>query len=173
MSLLAALYLLLCNPPSHAEISALRTTAQEYLTSDESAEAHLVAARAAGAVYGVRPELLLAIAWHESRYVPSTHTPESGGRESCGVMTPTPVARCQPEWLTVLGGYDHGAEHLAMWSAFYRGRAALLAYAGGGGLARACAHGPRMTPRGSDACVVAAEFLYRATIIERALTRAE
>lgn len=173
MTLLAALYLLLCNPPSHAEISALRTTAPEYLTSDANAEAHLVAARAAGAVYGVRPELLLAIAWHESRYVPTTRTPESGGRESCGVMTPTPVARCQPEWLTVLGGYAHGAAHLAIWSAFYRGRALLLAYAGGGGLARACAHGSWLTPRGTDACAVAEEFAYRDAVIKRGLTRTE
>lgn len=171
MTLIVALWLALVAPPTARESARFAQSAAPYL-STEAAAWHLVAARAAGIVYSVRPELLLAIAYHESRYASGTRTRESGGRESCGVMTPSPKARCAAVDLTVLGGYDAGASHLRLWLTYCAGYevCALRAYAGGGGLVRACAQGPWHTPRGTDACSISAEFQRRAALIRRALT---
>ena len=97
-----------------AEARALQETAPAYLT-EESAAQHLGAARIAAARYGVDPVVLLSVAYHESRFVADQRTRESGGRVSCGVMSPTPQARCEAEELTVLGGYLAGAAHLRTW----------------------------------------------------------
>lgn len=147
MTWLLALLLAFLDPPTSGQAAALRVTAPDYLTA-EAAARHLVAARAAGAAHRVPPEILLAIAWHESRYTPTTRTPEPGGRVSCGVLTPTPQAACSPRELTLVGGYDAGAVHLATWLALCGGRArcALLAYAGGFVLVHAC------TNRDDGAC---------------------
>lgn len=165
---LALLLTVLASPSEHA-IAGLRATAPDYLTT-HSASGHLVAARAAGAAHGVSASVLLAIAWHESRYVTSEVTPEPGGRVSCGVMTPTPQRRCRPWELTLLGGYDAGARHLKVWLDLCAGRmrCALLAYAGGFGLVRACAAGPWIVD-GRDLCEVADQVLERALWIRRAL----
>lgn len=94
---------------------ALRQTAPTYLTV-EDARVHLAAAQLAADARGVPAELLLSIAWHESRYVADARTREPGDRWSCGVMTPEPHAgECRPEELTVLGGYLAGATHLRVW----------------------------------------------------------
>jgi len=139
MTILFAILLALVGEPTASEAEALRHTAPEYLTL-EAAGAHLRAARAAGLAHRVPAELLLSIAWHESRYTPRTQTPEPGGRVSCGVLTPMPQRRCSRADLTMLGGYDAGAAHLRVWLDVCGGstRCALLSYAGGGVLARAC-----------------------------------
>ena len=171
MTILVALFLAIVSPPSAREVAAFRTTAPTYLTL-ETAAMHLLAARAAGVRHRVRPELLLSIAHHESRYIPTTRTPEPGNRESCGVMTPVPKRRCSAHELTVLVGYDIGAEHLRTWLNHCKGSevCALLSYAGGSGLVRACAHGSFQTSHGTNACDLAYEFLRRAAVIRREVT---
>ncbi len=137
------------------DADALRRTAPSYLDA-ESAARHLAGARAAGAVYGLDPDLLLAVAWRESRYQSDEKTPESGGRVSCGVMTPTPIARCPPQ--SLLQGYLAGAEHMRMWAtASPTMRIAELGYAGGYRLIRRCQDGPLIQVRGSlrrDLCKI-------------------
>lgn len=116
------------------EADALRQTAPSYLTTVEAAEEHLAAAQLAAGAHGVPVELLLSIAWHESRYVADARTREPGERWSCGVMTPEPHAgECRPEELTLLGGYDAGAAHLRTWVNACGGdvACALRGYAGG------------------------------------------
>lgn len=159
MTFLLAVCLAVVDPPTTAQSDAFRATAPEYLTR-ETASAHLTVARAAAAVHHVPRRLLLAIAYHESRYILTTRTDEPGGRVSCGVMTPVPKQRCTAPELTMIGGYDAGAAHLAMWLGHCGGNTycALTAYAGGMGLVRACAFGPWLTPRGTDACDVAGDF---------------
>jgi hypothetical protein len=163
MTWLLSLFLALWNPPTAHEVETFRATAPDYLTA-ESARQHMVAARAAGAVHRVPVEVLLSVAWHESRYRPTERTPEPGGRVSCGVMTPTPQARCSPVELTRVGGYDAGAAHLALWLSLCRGgmRCALLAYAGGFTLVRACAN------RDDGTCAFPDVILQRARRIRNA-----
>lgn len=125
--------------PTALEADALRETAPNDLSPIEATE-HLAAARVAARMYDVDEADLLAIAHHESRYVPDVVTHERDkktGRwigDSCGVMTPYdhPRTRCPPETLTVLGGYLHGAEHLAVWKRTCRGDrlCALRGYSG-------------------------------------------
>lgn len=93
----------------------LRDTAPDVALSRSSAADHLAAARFAAAVYRVDAEDLLAIAYHESRYTNAV-TREPNG-VSCGALTPYDRARARcPAWtLTTLGGYLHGAAHLAEW----------------------------------------------------------
>ena len=165
MKHLIYLWLLALITPSDA--NALRSTAPEYLTT-ATAAVHLGAARAEGDRYHVRPSDLLAIAWHESRYAPRTVTPEPGARVSCGVMTPTPQARCNAVELTVVGGYAAGASHLRVWLDVCRGdrACALGGYAGGYGLGQACARDVRL-----EACAVVRQFLWRSDAISRAIGR--
>lgn len=136
----------------------LRRTAPSYLTIDVARE-HYAAARIASALTGERVELLLAVAWHESRYDVSAVTAEPGRRVSCGVMTPEPVKVCPPA--TLVGGYVAGARHLAWWRRIYRDDLrALTAYAGGGTSVRACAGGAE-----TRVCAFADVILRRARLI--------
>ncbi len=127
---LVALVLSLLLPA--ADVEHLRATAPTYLT-EESARENLADAVVAGVVERVSPAMLLSIAWHESRYWAAAITPEVGGLDSCGVMTPEPLARCSAESWTLIGGYLEGARHLRTWLDACRGdeRCALLGYAGG------------------------------------------
>lgn len=113
---------------------------------------HVWSARVAAATYGVDADLLLAISWHESRYKVTARSPESGGRVSCGVMQPTPVASCPVA--SMLDGYLAGAEHLRGWIVAMHGNehAALVGYAGGYRLLAACAQGPVLIRPAVDAC---------------------
>ena len=155
VDLLAILLSLLCSP---AAADRLRLTAPDYL-SPELARTHLVSAAAAGVLTGQDPSTLLAIAYHESRYTMAT-TPESGGRVSCGVMTPEPVSACQRS--TLAGSYLAGARHLREWATAARGdmRIALTGYAGGWVLIRACA-----VDRGRQGCAHYAHIAARASAI--------
>lgn len=156
-------------PGQDAEARALASWDRVDLTPD-SAAAHLAAACAAGAAEGVDPYLLLYIAWHESRFNPRERTPESGGRVSCGVMTPSPRERCPGRGLA--GQYLAGAKHLRGWFDACHGnaRCALLGYAGGYRLIRACRRGPMRRRRGGnviDLCDTAWLYLHGAREIRR------
>lgn len=121
---------------------ALQETAPTYLTV-HTAWDHMIAARAAGQLYQVDPNLLLSIAHHESRYQHTEVTAEPGGKVSCGVMTPEPThdkGLCRSATASVIAGYLSGARHLRGWLSACRGnvRCALLGYAGGYFLIAAC-----------------------------------
>lgn len=172
---LIALWLAIQSTP--AEVRAFRAVAPTYLSSS-SAALHLGAARVAGARYGIDPAVLLSIAYHESRFVSNLETRESGGRVSCGVMTPVPRARCRPEELTPLGGYLAGARHLRAWIDVCHAadhwrhdvddeavrRCALWAYAGGLTFRAFCEARP-----GKPGCDAVAKFEGRAREIRVAL----
>lgn len=144
-------------PPTDAE--ALRRTAPTYLTTTEQAAYHVTAATIAAGLYDVDTDLVLSIAHHESRYTNARNPREPGGLTSCGVMTPIPKRRCVSA--SIPEGYIEGAAHLRGWidgpGSGCRGniRCALLGFAGGHRLIRACARGPVHRTRGGhtyDAC---------------------
>ena len=138
-------------------VEHLRATAPSYLTEGQARE-HLAAATVAGMAEGESPAVLLAIAWHESRYTPGVVTVEPGNRVSCGVMTPEPLSHC--EALSLLGQYRAGAAHLASWRRVV-GSYALLGYAG---LVGACQRGPYLR-NDKDLCLFQSEMLRRAAWI--------
>lgn len=148
---------------SAQDAEALRRTAPHYLTAS-SAEQHLAAARVAELATGVDADLLLSVAWHESRFGPTVVTAEPGGLVSCGVMTPVPKKRCHAHELTLGGGYLAGALHLRGWFDACRGsqRCALQGYAGGFALIRVCFNAPN-----DRRCAIADVFLDRAAWIRR------
>jgi hypothetical protein len=158
METLAALMLLMADP---SDVEVLRRSAPALLDEQTAAE-HLASARAAAGETGVRPELLLAVAWHESRYVSNAVTREPGHRVSCGVMTPEPTHYCKRKSLP--RQYLDGAKHLAMYLSVYGTETkALRAYVGGGVLVRTCARRGRFrNARGTDICDVRAMFVGRA-----------
>lgn len=165
-----SLALLLSFFVSTADADALRQTAPRDLTV-ETARIHLGAARVAAAAEGVDVDLLLSIAWHESHYDATTRTAEPGQKTSCGVMTPIPKASCMTP--SVIDGYLEGATHLRTWLTAARGNVhiALLGYAGGYRMIKACAVGPVTTTRQGhdvDLCSIADVFLGRARAIRRA-----
>lgn len=160
MSLLLAIVLFFADAAGYAEAQALQTIAPAYL-SLHGAYLHLLAARYASSRYNVRPELLLAIAHHESNFHITTQTIEPGHRVSCGVMTPIPKQRCTSVDLGLYSGYAIGAAHLRTWLDYCHDNeiCALQAYIGGAGLYRVCARWGRWTtPRGTNACNVAYQF---------------
>lgn len=163
--------LLLTAPGDAGDAAGLRATAPQYLNAG-TAVLHLTAARAAGSVYGLDPDLLLSIAHHESRYTVA-RTPEAGGLTSCGVMTPQPLAKCDST--SVTGGYLEGAAHLRKWVDNTRDqRTALLGYGGGYRAIKACAAGPVTRVRAGrtvDLCSVVDIFLGRAYAIKRSRSR--
>jgi hypothetical protein len=128
--------------PSH-DVAALQRTAS--LSSDAAAE-NLAAARLAGAVYKFDPDLLLAIAWRESRYQPGAIGPVVRGKRACGVMQPIMHKQCVAPRL--LDGYLEGARHLRGWVRATRSqRDALVGYAGGYAMIEKCKLGPIVRER--------------------------
>lgn len=150
MSIIIAIVVALFSPAE-----GLRRTAPLYLT-EASASEHMLAAHIAGAVYDLEPELLLSVAWHESRYT-ITFTPEAGGLTSCGTMTPEPLAKCTST--SILDGYVAGARHLRTWLTACRGgmRCALIGYGGGFRLLETC-----RTDKQHRGCALPEVFLHRA-----------
>lgn len=132
---------------SARDADALRQTAPSYLDRDAARE-HLAAARVAGAVYAIDPDLLLAIAWRESRYRVEAVTRERSGKLSCGVMMITmPLGEpCPPHG--VLAGYLAGAAHLRWWVRAAGLHDGLLGYAGGYPTIRRCKDGQIIRVRG-------------------------
>lgn len=168
MSIILILLALLC--PSPEAVEALRQSAPKYLTT-ESAQAHYTASQAAAVWYGVEPELLLAIAYRESKYTVDTVGPTVRGKVACGVMQPLMETSCSTQ--TLLDGYMTGAKHLRHWldTKTCRGvlRCAMLGYAGGYALLRACADGPVLVDRNGrqfDLCTIPAITFARAKRIQ-------
>jgi hypothetical protein len=142
-------------PTSDADAEALhRFSPQE--VSVAQASKHVWSARVAAAVFGVDPDMVLAISWHESRFTESVVAAEPGGRVSCGTMTPFPTRSCAAK--SLLEQYLDGARHWAIdWGRagdVRSPREALLGYAGGYYLIRACRQGSvlRHETWGDDLC---------------------
>jgi soluble lytic murein transglycosylase-like protein len=156
------LFAALMEQPTDA--AALRDTAPMYLTTITAA-AHLRAARVAGAVYAVDPDLLLSIAWHESRFSAAVVTPEAGGKFSCGAMTPEPTrdrAACAYATSSLMASYLVGAKHLRGWIDASHGNihVAILGYGGGYRLIGACSRGEAVA-----GCALWSIFMTRAARI--------
>lgn len=109
------------------------------LHSDTEAAQHVWSARVAAFETGMDASELLAVAWHESRFTSNIDAPDGGAR-GCGVMTPTPVPKCETR--TLVGQYLDGAWHLRGWYDAVPGRWAVFAgLAGGYVLIDACVKG--------------------------------
>jgi hypothetical protein len=136
--------------PDPVDVEGLRASAPLELTA-ETAALHLSSARLAGLEFGIEPNVLLAIAYRESRYKLSLQGPEVRGKHACGLMQPGMRTGPCPQQ-TELDGYREGAMHLRRWADTKqcRGdlRCALLGYSGGYALLRACAAGPVEVTRG-------------------------
>lgn len=111
---------------------ALLTTANDTHLTVETAAQHVAAARFAGILTDTDPDLLLAIAHHESRYEPHVVGPPVRGKHACGVMQHVPIVGPCPK-LSLPADYLEGAKHLAVWIRAQRGdiERALIGYAGG------------------------------------------
>lgn len=158
-------------PTTDAE--ALQRIAPEPI-SLELARDNIAAARiAAFVVFPDHPTLmmaddLLAIARRESHFQPTAKTTETGGRVSCGPMTPTPIASCAPA--SIVDGYIAGAIHLREWVDGTRSRyggpqysRAMLGFAGGFALIRRCDRGAVIVDRKGvkiDLCKTAERTFY-------------
>lgn len=142
-------------PPTDADAAGLHRFAPNEVSSDRARD-HVWAARVAAAFYGVDADMVLAIGYHESHFTESAVGPESGGRVSCGTMTPYPTNVCVPR--SLLGQYLDGTRHWVIdWrrARDVRGdHEALLGYAGGYALIRACRRGHvlRHATYGDDLC---------------------
>lgn len=153
--------------PSPAAVEALRASAPRDLTT-ETAREHLTAAQAAAVMFQLDPSLLLAIAYRESRYTGSVRGPEVQGKHACGVMQPLMGAEPCPAQ-DLLAGYTEGARHLRVWldtkTCRLDIRCALLGYAGGYRLLKACAAGQVLVERAGrtvDLCTIPDVTLARA-----------
>lgn len=152
------IYVLIAIDPGDGGVALARTAPQDLTV--ERASAHLWAARVAAVATGTDADVLLSIAWHESRYTDAV-TPERGDRASCGAMTPTPVARCAPR--SLLDQYLDGARHLRAWIDAAP-HAYFLGYAGGYHLIRLCTEDPQ-----ARACAFPSVIRARAKLIHSAL----
>lgn len=130
---------------SSADAAALRRTAPG-LTPTAAAE-NIAAARLAGSAYRLDPDLLLAIAWRESKYERDAVGPTVRGKRACGVMEPVMRTVCDAP--TLLDGYLEGARHLREWMrATHSQLEALIGYAGGYAMIERCRVGPIERERG-------------------------
>jgi len=161
MQIFLRVLLALFTPASDAEAEGLHRFAPNDVTVVD-AYAHVWSARVAAEFYAVDMDMILAIGFHESRFAENTVTAESGGRVSCGAMTPYPTSSCAVKPL--LGQYLDGARH---WAVDWRRagdvrseREALLGYAGGYSLIRRCRRGPvlRHAAWGDDLCLTPEVF---------------
>lgn len=136
--------------PSASDVDAFQKFAPAYLTT-ETAREHLSGARIAGHVHGIDPDLMLAIAWYESRYTVAAVGPAVSGKRACGVMQPLMHGGACPAQ-TLVSGYLEGAEHLRTWldtkTCHGNLHCALLGYAGGYALLKRCGDGPVPVERG-------------------------
>jgi len=153
----------------------LSSTAPAYIDED-SARQHLAAAVVAGVMTKTKPETLLAIAWHESRYKYDAITREPPdpvtrqARWSCGVLTPEPITdrrACEVIAGSLARGYLAGARHLRAWldACGDHSGCALLGFAGAA--THDCANSP------TRACVAARDFAVRSMWITRVLRPAK
>lgn len=157
--LIAALFSLFV---STSDAEALTRLPDTRLTV-ETARSHIAATRFVGALTNIDPDLLLAIAYHESRFELDVVGPTVGNaKHACGVMQHVPTASC-PE-PSLLRDYLDGARHLETWIRAQHGNVerALIGYAGGYALLKLCDRGE--APR---ACSIASVNLARAKRIKR------
>lgn len=142
-------------PISDADAEGLHRFAPQDVTVERAYD-HLAAARIAAAIYNVDETMTLAIAYHESHFVDNVVAPERGGRVSCGIMTPSPTSICTSK--TLLAQYLDGTRHWAVdWrhaGDVHSEHEALLGYAGGYVMIRACRLGPVLRHKtwGDDLC---------------------
>lgn len=146
------------------DAKSLMSTAKNTRLTLETAAAHIAAARYASDITDLDPDLLLAVAYHESRYETAVVGPLVRGKRACGVMQPVPISQRCPR-PSLFRGYLDGAQHLATWIRVERGNLnrALIGYAGGYALLRLCTL--KEPPR---ACSIARVHLSRAMRVKRA-----
>jgi soluble lytic murein transglycosylase-like protein len=137
--IIAAIFALFTSLADVPSAQALMSTAKDSRLTIETAVQHIAAARFAGTLTDVDPDLILAIAYHESRFTPGVEGPLLyNGKRACGVMQHVPVKGPCPK-RSLLADYLAGAKHLAGWIRAERGdlKLALAGYAGGyAGIAR-------------------------------------
>ena len=130
--ILAALFAFFTSLADVPAAEALMSTAKDTRLTVGTATLHVAAARFAGVLTSIDPDLLLAIAHHESRFEPTVVGPLVRGKRACGVMQQIPIrGRCPAP--SILRDYVEGAKHLAGWLRAQRGNMdrALVGYAGG------------------------------------------
>jgi hypothetical protein len=158
--LLAALFSLFV---STSDAEALTRLPDTRLTLETAAQ-HLAAARIAGALTAIDPDLLLAIAYHESRFELDVVGPSVGnGKHACGVMQPVPLGRCPAP--SLFRDYLGGARHLETWIRVQHGdvNRGLIGYAGGHALLKLCESDAALR-----ACSIARVHQARAKRLKRA-----
>jgi soluble lytic murein transglycosylase-like protein len=131
--LLAAVFALFTSFTDVSSGKALMQTAKDNRLTIDTAVQHIAAAEFAGALYGVDPNLVLAIAYHESRFTQGVEGPLlSNGKRACGVMQHVPVMGPCPK-RSLIEDYAAGTAHLAIWIRAEHGdiERALAGYAGG------------------------------------------
>jgi hypothetical protein len=130
--LLTALFAFFTSMTDVPAAEALMSTAKDTRLTVETAVQNIAAARFAGALTDIDPDLLLAIAHHESRFEPTVVGPLVRGKRACGVMQQVPIKGRCPE-PSLLRDYVEGAKHLATWLRAQHGDLdrALIGYAGG------------------------------------------
>jgi len=131
--IIAAVFSLFTSLADVQSAQALMTTAKDSRLTIETATQHIAAARFAGILAEIDPDLILAIAYHESRFTPTAEGPLlHNGKRACGVMQHVPVKGPCPK-RTLLADYYLGAKHLAGWIRAARGSVdrGLAGYAGG------------------------------------------
>lgn len=164
MQLLVAFFSLFV---STAEAEVLTRLPDTRLTID-TAKQYIAAARIAGAIADVDPDLILVISYHEARFELDVVGPTlSNNKRACGVMQHVPVARC-PE-PSMLRDYVDGAQHLATWIKAQHGDVSrgLIGYAGGYALLKKCDLG-----EAPKACSIARIHLARAERLKRVRAKA-
>jgi hypothetical protein len=162
--LIAAVFTLFTSIVDVPAAEALVGTAKDTRLTVEVAAQHVAAARFAAVFTHTDPDLLLAIAHHESRYESTVVGPLVRGKRACGVLQHVPITAKCPE-PSILRDYVNGAKHLAEWIHAQRGdiKRALIGYAGGYALLELCDRGE--APR---ACSIASYHLARAKHIQGA-----
>jgi hypothetical protein len=163
LAIILRVVLAIFTPPSDEEAEGLHRFAPEEVTV-EHARGHVWAAGVAAAIYDGRDgnirhidaAMVLAIDYHESHFSDGAVGPESGGRVSCGAMTPYPTQSCKKEPL--LAQIIEGTRHLVVdWGTagdVRSEREAYMGYAGGYTAIRNCRVGPvlRYGGHGDDLC---------------------
>ena len=164
---IVALFTLFTSLVDRPAAEGLMSTAKDTRLTVEVAAQHVAAARFAAVLTNTDPDLILAIAWHESRYQPAVVGPLVRGKRACGVMQHVPTIKKCPK-PSILRDYVNGARHLAEWIRAQRGdlKRALIGYAGGYALLERCDRGEALR-----ACTIASYHLARAKRIKRARDR--
>jgi hypothetical protein len=162
--LIAAVFALFTSMADVPAAEALIATAKDTRLTVDTAAVNIAAARFAAILTDTDPDLLLAIAHHESRFEPAVIGPLVRGKRACGVLQHVPITAKCPE-PSIFRDYVNGAQHLAGWIRAQHGdiKRALIGYAGGYALLALCDRGE--APR---ACSIANYNLARAKRIKDA-----